>query len=460
MGLSSMQAAQRVSPLTVLVRGAIERWLAPEILEEIACHSRASNYERKITLQALTAIMLDAVLGMQPTVHAAAVARRDQWIGSVQALYAKLGRLDPKFGMGLVKHTADGITPLLSSSRSFLQQRKDGPIKILDGTMPNGSEHRLGVLRELAAAGLPAQAAIVYDLGTGLCDRVVVDEDAYTNEKRLAEALLQEAAPGEIYLGDRGFCTCRLMGQVLERQAFFVFREHAYDLVYEQQLPEKPCGRCSTGSVLEGAVRLCDRVRNCIWPLRRVHVQLDAPTQAGEKDLWLLTNLPTEHRAQEIAELYRQRWQVERHFHLIKRELQGQMPSLGEPRAAIFALCVSLAAGNVLALVKHLQSAPKSTANKQRPALSAYYLSLEIGHSYAAVEALTTPRVWQKVAELSPQSFWSWAKKLATHIPWSRYLTHPRGAKQRPPPRQSGKHRHHFSTYRLIHDKKKQSRAC
>ena len=293
MGLSSMEAAEKVSPLTVLVRGAIERWLAPPILAEIASDCAISNYERKITLQALTAIMLDAVLGMQPTVHAAAIARRDEWSGSIQALYGKFGRIDPQFAAGLVKRTADGILPLLTSPR-MAGKPGNTSIKVVDGTMPDGSEHRLGVLRELAAAGLPAQAVVIYDLRTGVCDRVAVDEDAYASEKVLAEALLQEAVAGEIYVADRGFCTCRLMGQLIERDAFFVFREHAYDLVYEEQSPEQISGRCSTGVVLEGKVRLCDRIRKCVWELRRIHVQLDIPTQSGEKDLWLLTNLPPE----------------------------------------------------------------------------------------------------------------------------------------------------------------------
>jgi hypothetical protein len=300
----------------------------------------------------------------------------------------------------------------------------------------------------------------VYDLRTGVCDRVAVDEDAYASEKVLAEALLQEAATDEIYIADRGFCTCRLMGKLLERSVSFVFREHAHDLVYEEQSPERPCGRYSTGVVLEGTVRLCDRVRKCIWGLRRIHVQLDAPTQSGEKDLWLLTNLPPNCLAGEIADLYRQRWQVERHFHFIKRELHGQMPSLGEPRAAIFALCVSLAAGNLLAFVKQLQTEKTSDANPRPTALSGYYLSLEISRSYAAIEALTTRRDWRRVAELSPRSFCTWAINLAARIPWSRYVTHPRGPKQRPPPRQSGKYRHHFSTYRLLATQKDHSRAC
>jgi IS4 transposase len=453
---SGMQAAMRVSPLTVVVRGTIERWLAPEILEEVAKQSGSHNYERKITLEALTAIMLDAVVGMQPTVHAAAIARRDQWEGSVQALYTKLGRVDPKFSMGLVEHTAQGIAPILARGRK--PQLPFGPVKILDGTMPDGSEHRLGVLRQLAAAGLPAQSVVVYDLATGLCDRVAANEDAYKGEKPLAETLLRDALPGEIYVADRGFCTCRLMAQVLDRDAFFVFRELAKDMVYEQVLPEKRHGRCSTGRVLEGQVRLCCRIRDCVWPLRRIHVELDVPTEAGEHDLWLLTNLPPTYKARAIAELYRSRWKVERHFHFIKRELHGQMPSLGEPRAAIFALCVALAAGNVLTLIKQLSISKQRKA--AQPALSGYYLSLEIGHSYAAVEALTTPRDWRTIAKLSPVAFWRWACKIADQIPWSRLVVHPRGPKQRPPPRASGKHRHHFSTYRLLQENENGSNAC
>jgi len=112
----------------------------------------------------------------------------------------------------------------------------------------------------------------------------------------------------------------------------------------------------------------------------------------------------------------------------------------------------------VLAFVKQLQ--PEKKAASQRPALSGYYLALEISRSYAAIEALTTPRDWQAVADLSSRAFLTWAKQRATRIPWQRYLTHPRGPKQRPPPRQSGKHRHHFSTYRLLETKKEKHRAC
>lgn len=447
MFISGMQAAERVSPLSVLVRGAIERWLAPEILAEIAREGDCDNYERKITLEALTAIMLDAVVGMQPSVHAAALARREQWLGSLQAFYTKLGRVDPRFSAGLVRHTAAGIAELLCSARRG--KRPAYAVKILDGTMPDGSEHRLGVLRELRAAGLPGKAVVVYDLATGLCERAALAEDAYAAEKSLAERLLEEACPGELYVGDRGFCTVRLLGRILDRGAAFVIRELAYDMVYEEEGPARPRGRCSTGAVDEAQVRLVCRERGCAWALRRIHVRLDEPTRKGDREIRLLTNLPATYKARDVAELYRRRWDVERHFQLIKHELHGELPSLGEPRAALFALAAALAAGNVLAWIKCLVRGCCGEADSPL-ALSGYYLALEIGRGYAAVETLTDDDDWRVVAALSAARFQSWAVRLIRAVDWSRYVTHPRGPKQRPPPKLRER-RHHHSTYRLQH---------
>lgn len=451
MFVSGMQAAARVSSLSVLVRGAMERWLAPDVLAEVARSSGGGNYERKITLEALAALMLDAVLGMQPSVHAAAVARRDEWQGSVQALYGKLARVEPRFSAGLVRRTAAGILPLV---RRAVRGKRSYSVKILDGTMPDGSEHRLSALRGLRAAGLPAKAVVVYDLATGVCERAAVAEDAYTGEKPLAETLLEEARPGELYVGDRGFCTVRILGRLIDHGATFVVRELAYDMVYDDERPERRRGGSSIG---EAQVTLRCRERDCAWSLRRIHVRLDEPTRDGDREVRLLTNLPASYKARDVAELYRRRWQVERYFHMVKRELHGQLPSLGEPRAALFALCAALAAGNVLAWIKSLTRGKRG--DDDAPALSGYYLALEISRGYAAVEALTGESDWQALAALSDRGFQTWAARLAAAVDWSRYVTHPRGPKQRPPPRLSGKQRHHYSTYRLLHPEN-ESNAC
>jgi len=446
MFVSGMQAAERVSPLSVLVRGGLERWLAPPILAKLAADAGGGNYERKVTLEALTTLMLDAVVGMQPSVHAAALARRDEWQGSVQALYGKLARVEPRFSAALVRRTAAGVAAVLARRRG---KRSVYVLKLLDGTMPDGSEHRLSVLRELRAAGLPAKAVVVYDADFGLCERVAASEDAYAGEQPLAEALLEEARSGEVYAGDRAFCTLRIMGRLIDRGAAFIFRELAQNMIYEEELPARRRGRGPTGPIAEAQVRLVCRERNCVWPLRRIHVTLDEPTRDGDREVRLLTNLPPTFKARDVAAAYRRRWEVERHFHFVKRELHGQITTLGEPRAAIFALCAALAAGNVLAWIKGLLRGRRDA--QQTPTLSGYYLALEISRGFAAVEALTDTRDWQAVATFSDRGFRAWAVRLASAIDSKRYVTHPRGPKQRPPPKLSGKQRHHYSTYRLLH---------
>jgi IS4 transposase len=315
--------------------------------------------------------------------------------------------------------------------------------------MPDGSEHRLSVLRRLRAAGLSAKAVVVYDGGTRLCERAALAEDAYEGEQPLAEALLEEARRGEIYVGDRGFCTLGIMGRLIDRGAAFIIREHGQNMLYEEELPARRRGRGSTGAIAEAQVRLLCRERDCAWPLRRIHVRLDEPTRDGERELRLLTNLPPTYTAREVAETYRRRWEVERYFHFVKHELHGQIRSLGEPRAAIFALAAALAAGNVLAWVRSLVRGRRDDA--RIPRLSGYYLALEISRGFAAVEALTAAHDWQALAQLADRSFRAWGLRLAAAVDWSRYVTHPRGPKQRPPPKLSGKERHHFSTYRLLH---------
>ena len=448
MFVSGMQAAERVSPLSVLVRGGLERWLAPPILAELAASAGGDNYERKVTLAALTAVMLDAVVGMQPSVHAAAIARRDEWEGSVQALYGKLARVEPRFSAAVVRRTAEGVVAALA--RPKRGKRRVYALKLLDGTMPDGSEHRLSVLREMRAAGLPAKAVVVYDADFGLCERAAMAEDAYVGEQPLAEELVDESRPGEIYVGDRAFCTLGIMGRLLDRGSAFIFRELAQNMIYEEELPARRRGRGPTGLITEAQVRLVCRDRNCAWPLRRIHITLDEPTRDGDREVRLLTNLPASYKARDVAAAYRRRWEVERHFHFVKRELHGQIRTLGEPRAAIFALSAALAAGNVLAWIKGLMRGRRGA--KDSPlALSGYYLALEISRGFAAVEALTSDREWQAVAEFPDCGFRAWATRLAAVVDWSRYVTHPRGPKQRPPPKRSGKHRHHYPTYRLLH---------
>src|SRR4051812_49478938 len=87
--------------------------------------------------------------------------------------------------------------------------------------------------------------------------------------------------------------------------------------------------------------------------VRRVTVELDKPTRDGETEIHVLTNLPAEAAdALAVAELYRKRWTVEAAFGELATCLNGEVNTLGYPKAALFAFCVALVSYNVLSVVK------------------------------------------------------------------------------------------------------------
>ena len=66
-----------------------------------------------------------------------------------------------------------------------------------------------------------------------------------------------------------------------------------------------------------------------------------------------MTNLPTEVSAIVCCAAYRGRWGIEGHFQILTELLHCEIPSLGYPRAALFAFGMSAMAGNAaLAVLK------------------------------------------------------------------------------------------------------------
>ena len=53
-----------------------------------------------------------------------------------------------------------------------------------------------------------------------------------------------------------------------------------------------------------------------------------------------------------IADLYRKRWTIETAFAELEATLNGEVNTLGYPKAALFAFCVALVSYNVLSTVK------------------------------------------------------------------------------------------------------------
>src|SRR5205085_1427537 len=125
----------------------------------------------------------------------------------------------------------------------------------------------------------------------------------------------------------------------------FIIRQHASTLHWRELGAFRPCGRVDSGRVSEQEIEISDPLAGQRLTIRRIKLELDEPTEDGETEILLLTNLPADGPAQatadgpaavpakQVADGYGGRWTVERAFEDLAVALRGEIDTLGYPRA-------------------------------------------------------------------------------------------------------------------------------
>lgn len=178
-----MAAAPEVSPLSVLVRGGLEWAVPPGSWQSLLTPTAPAQLTRKLTMTAITWWMIQVGSGARRSVHAASPADHalppPSLPASGQALDTQLGRLDPAVAAAAVRASAQRLKPVRhAAGRTELPGGTGDPVRFLDGTDRDGTEHRWKVLRTIAAAGLPGRWVGEFDPATGLSTDAVIREDA------------------------------------------------------------------------------------------------------------------------------------------------------------------------------------------------------------------------------------------------------------------------------------------
>ena len=449
-----IDTAIEVSPLTVLVRGVLE-WACPHaFFEELFDREcRPKQWNRKLAISSIAWLMLAVVAGVRRSVFAAFQADQASDVPTITAtaaaLYAKYGRIDPRYTTAVVRESARRMSELLRAAGVREPFGWEGyRVTVLDGTDLAGTEHRLKPLRRIQAAGLPGRFVVAYDLATGLVIDAVAGEDAYTSERELVRALLMTAGSDQLFVADRHYCTTEILFSVMDRRASFVIRQHE-NLRWRPRKEARAVGRVATGEVWEQPIEVEDTDSGECRRMRRIVLKLDTPTDEGETEVVLLSNLEGVD-ALRICALYRQRWTIERHFALVKTVLHGEVEGLGRPRAALFAMGMALVAANALSVVK--QALRVTHGPEEFEKLSGYYLADEVAGNYRAVDVLVAEAEWRALGAEPAAGFWGWCLGVASRVRTRGLHKHPRGSKKPQPPRASGKDRHHYSTYRLLQE--------
>jgi Transposase DDE domain len=441
-------------PLGVMVRGTLEWMLDEATLEQLFREHAPEQYTRELTLNALVRLLLQVSAGTRASVFAAYQA--DQALDeptittSYQALYGKLGRLGPEVSAAVVRHSAARCGHLLAAMPPARSEPVPGyRVRILDGNVLAGTDHRLTPLRRWLHACLPGKSVVVYEPGSGLVTDVVLCEDAYTQERALLTQLLPGVQPEDLFVADRNFCTTRFVFGVHQRQGFVLVRQHRQNLPCRPLGSLKKVGQTRTGVVYEQHVQVTDPEDGTTLRLRRIEVRLVEKTRAGDRTIALLTNLPDAVSALDIANTYLVRWRIETHFQFLTESLHCELPGLGRPRAALFGFAMALVAGNALAVIRGSIRCEHGVAAEAE--VSGYYLADEIAHEYRTLVKYLAADQWLGWRELSARVLVRLLRTLAAKVNLKALIRHTRGPKK--PPRQKPaydqKHKH-YSTSRLL----------
>jgi IS4 transposase len=444
------------SPVTVMARAALEHALDPKAIDALFEEVAERQYTRTLLFSQVVDLMGTVVCNVRPAIHAAFQADAESIGVSLRAVYDKIDRTEPGLSAELVRHTARTLAPVITAMGGERQPWLPGyPIKILDGNHLAGTQHRLKELRAIGAGALPGHALVVLDPQAMLVTDVFPCEDGHAQERSLLDQVLETIRSGEVWIADRNFCTTGFLFGIARRGGSFVIRRHGATLHVEWVGERHPCGRIETGAVFEQSVRLSDGDGETM-SVRRITVELDKPTRDGETEIHILTNLPAEVAdARTIADLYRRRWTVETAFGELATCLNGEVNTLGYPKAALFAFCVALVSYNVLSAVKAaLRSVHGVEAVEE---VSGYYLADEIAGTHRGMMIAIPADEWVVFAGLTASAMAGVLRGLAAKVRLAKLRKHRRGPKRPQPKRTSGAKVIHVSTAKLLAERRKRS---
>jgi IS4 transposase len=392
------------SPIAVMAQLGLERVLEPEWMDELFERHRGRQYQRELLFSTTVDIVALVALGLRPSVHAAARARKDLGV-SLSALYEKINHTEPALGRALVQQSAKRLEPTVEHLHGGQARLCPGySVRIVDGNCLAPSEKRLKPLRSVRSAALPGRSLVVYDPDSSLVVDVLPCEDGHAGERTLMASLVPTAEPGQLWIADRNFCTYNVMAAWQLSRCAFVVREHGSNAKLTICTPPIEQGNSETGIIYEHWVD-CHAPDGTLLRLRRIEIRLETPTDDGDTTVSLLSNLPAAVTALEIAALYRRRWTIENMFQKLEAVLASEIRTLGYPRAALFSFCVAVLAYNVLSMLQAAVETKHRIERRSPAELSLYLVAAEVKAIHAGMMIAIPVEQWAAYRQLREVDF-------------------------------------------------------
>lgn len=450
------------SPVSVMVRGLLEKALCPQTLDALFERSAKTQYTRELLFSTVVNLMSLVVCGIHPSVHAAHQASSKEISVSVTSIYNKINGIEPIISAELVREVAAQMEATIRHLNATVPDLLPGyRVKILDGNAIAATEHRLKALRDISSAPLPGQSLVVLDPSLMLAVDVFPCEDGHAQERSLFDEVLPTVEEDDVWIADRNFCTLKFLFGVATHKGYFIIRQHQ-TMPWQATDDFRLVGQSDSGTVFEQNIIL-SADDGQLLKARRVKVCLEQPNRDGDREIFILTNLLSDSVAGGrtratvidallIAQLYRKRWKLETLFQVLTENLCCEINTLGYPKAALFTFSVALVAYNVLSTVKAALRSVHGT-EKIEAEISSYYLADEIRGTYRGMMIAIPSEEWRVFHNMTFTELSQILKHLAGLAKLRAFRRHPRGPKIAQPKRTYLKNKPHVSTAKILAQK-------
>jgi hypothetical protein len=441
------------SPVSVIGYSLVERVLAPDQLNDWFSSISEKQYTRKLLFSSVLDLMSSVVNGVSSSVNAAFQIMECDLGVTRSALYNKINSIEIGTSAALVKKIASELEKIIIEISGERPSLLPGyRVKMLDGNCIEATHHRISELRDVGAGALPGKTLVVFDPSLGIAIDVFPCEDGHAQERSLLPEVIKTVEESDLWIADRNFCTRNFLFGIgfTPKSGSFIIREHK-GLPFEVQNKFSYSGKSADGKMYEQKISISN-ANNDIMSLRRVKVVISNTNRDGDKEIYLVTNLPEDVSAKTIAMLYRKRWSIETAFQHLEKNLNSEVNTLGYPKAAIFAFCTALVSFNIMeTIVSTLRSVHGEVVDEK---VSNYYIAEQISAVSAGLSIAISDDEWGQLNKLSIPSYAKILMDIATQVKLKTLKKHKRAPKGPATIRTFDKKHPHVSTHKLISKRK------
>jgi hypothetical protein len=441
-------------PLSEAVLLLARHATAADTLNDLFDRHRGAAYQRQLSFATLVALIGDALLEHDGSGRQSFQRGRAQGelTVSIQAAYQKLARLPLAISEALVTEATQHLLQVLPApapNTTLPASLHAWEIVVLDGKVVKRVPKRLRPLRGCPGGVVGGKALAALNLRNHLALAMATHPDGHTNEAKLVPAVLPQVrahAPAILWVADAQFGNPTQIAAFTARPGdhTVVRYDGKSQFVVDASRPSRS-GMDRRGRRYEESWGWLGGPRN----RHRCYVRRVLLERPGEDTLVLLTDLvdADTYPADDVLEVYLQRWGIERVFQEITEVFQLQHLIGSTPQGTVFQLALCLWWYNLIQVVRAYVAAGAGEAVDQ---VSSELLFVDVQRQLIALHELLP--VAQIVPLLpAPPTLADLRTRLAEllHPLWTERWRKAPSKKRKAPPPPRGK-RECASAYRLI----------